>query len=349
MQRRKIDPAGLSWYDPMGSKIELSGVHGFGEKKRYHRFPESAQKTVREAVYTLAGCTAGLQLRFRTNSRRIVIAAKVTSKNVSPTMAETGRSGFDLYTGTPGSEVYWNCAQPIPGEQEYIDEVFTTGEKIMRDFRINFPLYNGVESLSIALEENSQLESPVPLRSSRPVVIYGTSITQGGCASRPGSAFTNILSRKLQMEFLNYGFSGNGCNDPEVAELLSSIPDPAIYIIDSEANSVSAELLLERLPLFIDILRKKHPQTPILLVTKVPYGPRYAQEIPILKEEIRSVYQQKVSDGDKNIYFLDGSTFWTNDYTENTIDGAHPTDRGFALMAEKMLPVLQEILAKTIL
>ena len=212
---------------------------------------------------------------------------------------------------------------------------------------INFPLYNGVEELSVGLDEDASVLPPVPLPVKKPVVIYGTSITQGGSATRPGSAFTNQLSRRLQVEFLNFGFSGNGQNDPEAAELLAEIEDPAMIVIDSEANSVSAQLVLERVPRFLEILREKHPLVPIVIVTKVPYGPRYACEIPVFKEEFRTVYKARKKAGDKNIYFVDGTKFWApKDYTENTIDGAHPTDLGFTRMADKLEPILRRLLEK---
>lgn len=344
MQQTKIDPKGLVWYDPAQGIFKVEGLYWFAKEKRYHRFPLTPSPCPNEKVLTLAGCTAGGQIRFKTDSRRIVISVRNTTGKGSNNMAEAGVRGFDLYTGAPGQEVFWNTAFPVAGCDTYISEVFTDDEKILREFRFNFPLYNGVEELAIALEEGAQLLPPSPLAVKSPVVIYGTSITQGGCASRPGTAFTNRLSRALQAEFLNFGFSGNGSNDPETAHIVSSVEDPALFIIDSEANSISAELVRERVPRFLDILRAKHPETPILIVTKVPYGPRYAKVIPILKEEFKKIYLERKEAGDKNLYFLDGWSFWDPADTENNVDGAHPNDRGFALMAEKLEPVIRELL-----
>ncbi|MBQ9337201.1 MAG: SGNH/GDSL hydrolase family protein [Lentisphaeria bacterium] len=348
MQRKKIDPAGLRWLDPRDGVFEVSGFYWFETEKRYHRFPRKmSRSSIPQAVKTLASCTAGGQLRFRTDSRRIVLSVKTVGKTPRVTMAETGRSGFDLYVGKTGSEIFWDTAKPVSGKTEYVSEIFRTKSRKMREFRLNFPLYNGVSKLSVALEEDARLLPPSPLPVKKPIVIYGTSITQGGCASRPGSAFTNRLSRELQAEFLNFGFSGHGQNDPEAAELLAEVEDPAMYILDSEANSISAEKVRERVPRFLDILRRDHPETPIVIVTKVPYGPRYSQEIPILKEEFRKIYQTRKKAGDRNLYFVDGTDFWApEDYSENTVDGAHPTDLGFARMAEKLKPVLLKLLQK---
>lgn len=344
MARSKVDIAGVRFYDPRQGKFTVEGLYWFDDEKRYHRFPETAEKSVPDAVNKLAGCTAGAQIRFATDSRRIVISARSSNTKSSATMAETGRSGFDLYCGKPGEdEEFWNTVRPVPGEAVFIEEVFKVKEKKMRHFRLNFPLYNGVDELFIALEDDALLLPPEPLKDSRPIVIYGTSITQGGCASRPGSAFTNILSRKLQMEFLNFGFSGNGQNHLEVAEILATIKNPAMFIMDSEANSISAKLINERVPRFLDMIRKAYPDIPILVLSKIPYGKRYAVELPSLKEEFRTIVEQKRAAGDKNIHFVDGSEFFdAHDYSENTVDGAHPTDRGFAQMAQKLEVILRK-------
>ena len=346
MARTKIDRAGLKFYDPRNGGFAVEGLYWFASEKRYQRLPQAAEKMVPPLIWQLSHCTTGGQIRFATDSRRIVVSAKSLDGKVSALMAETGRSGFDLYCGTPCvDEEFWNTVRPVPGELEYIDEVFKVDDRQMRQFRLNFPLSNGIEELFIGLEEGAVLSPPVPLKSNQPIVIYGTSITQGGCASRPGSVFTNILSRRLGMEFLNFGFSGNGQNHLEVAEILTEIKNPAMFILDSEANSISAELINERVPRFLGIIREAYPEIPILVVSKIPYGKRYAVELPSLKAEFKAIVEQKQADGDKNIYFVDGSSFFEpDDYSENTIDGAHPTDRGFAQMAKALEAVLRGIL-----
>ena len=346
MARSKIDCSDLEFFDPRNGDFAVEGLYWFDSEKLYQRLPQAAEKMVTPQVWTLSCCPTGGQIRFATDSRRIVVSVKNTDGKVNVTMAEIARSGFDLYCGTPGvDEEFWNTAWPVPGELEYTYEIFNVPEKLLRNFRINLPLYNGVEELFIGLEKNSKILPPVPLKSQQPIVVYGTSITQGGCASRPGSVYTNILSRKLGMEFLNFGFSGNGQNHPEVAEVLTEIKNPALFILDSEANSISAEKVNERVPRFLDIIRKAYPTVPILVLSKIPYGKRYALELPSLKAEFRTIVEQRQALGDKNIYFADGSKFFdSSDYSENTVDGAHPTDRGFFQMAKALEPILWQIL-----
>ncbi len=258
-------------------------------------------------------------------------------------MPETNRSGCDLYLGGPGHEVFWSNGWPVPGKSEYTAELFSSKEKKIRDFRLNLPLYNGVKDLLLAIETDAELLPPTPLPIKKPVVIYGTSITQGGCASRPGSAFTSRLSRSLQAEFLNFGFSGQGQNDPEMAQLLTEIDDPAMFILDSYANSISPAHVRERVPRFLDILRKRYPELPIVIVTKIIYGPRYGYFLP-MKQEFREIYRRRKKAGDRNLFFIDGSKCWPETDTENTVDGIHPTDAGFAKMAQYLEPKLRRIL-----
>lgn len=347
MQRANINAENLRWYDPREEKIlELSGLYWFQKEKRYHRFPADPVPAPDEKIMALAECTAGAQLRFRTDSSRIIISSCVTSDTPSTNMGEPGHSGFDLYMGTPGKEVFWSCTHSVPGKKENMEAIFAVETKEMREFRLNFPLYNGVESFYIAFDADAEVLPPTPLAVKSPIVIYGTSITQGGCASRPGAAFTNRLSRSLQAEFLNFGFSGNGVNDAETAQIVAQVEDPALIIMDSEANSISKELVNERVPVFLDILRSRHPETPILVMTKVTYGPRYAS-IPILKEEFKNIVLQRQQAGDKHLYFFDGSVFWEGETAgEHTVDGAHPSDSGFDLIARKLSPVLKELLQK---
>jgi len=192
------------------------------------------------------------------------------------------------------------------------------------------------------------LPSP-PFALPRPVVVYGTSITQGGCAARPGMAWTNILSRRLNVEFINLGFSGSGRGEPEVAETISEIPNPACFILDFEANSGGIGPLRERFPEFIRILRERHPKVPILVISAVPHAierliERVLQERIERREFQRGVVGEFRRRGDKLLYFQDGGELLGEDFEECSVDGVHPTDLGFMRMANGLMPVVTGIL-----
>ena len=342
MQVGKADETGLAWLDPWEAPFQLSGMYRFCEEKKFQRIPNEKMDGLRPGLLSLAKCTTGFQLRFKSNTTRINLAVSVPNCKPSTLQAQAGQRGFDLYV----DGVYWNLTQVAENMNPYKFEIFNSAKAKMREFVLNFPLYNGVNYLRIGIDENAKVEAPAPRAISKPVVIYGTSITQGGAASRPGMAFTNIISRKLNIDILNFGFAGMGQNEQKMVEILAEIKEPAMYIIDSEANSISSEKVNERVPVFLDILRKAHPNVPILVLSKVKYGPRYGSQIPILKEDFRKIVERRRQAGDKNIHFLDGSDFFGPDdeYFECTTDSAHPNDLGFYRMAKAITPVVKKLL-----
>jgi hypothetical protein len=80
--------------------------------------------------------------------------------------------------------------------------------------------------------------SPLPLNKKKPIVVYGTSIAQGACASRPGMAWTAILGRRMNIPLINLGFSGNGKLEKEMLDLIAEI-DAEVYILDCLQNMLA--------------------------------------------------------------------------------------------------------------
>jgi len=231
---------------------------------------------------------------------------------------------------------------------QYQAELYSVDQKQLNDFVLNFPLYNGVASVLIGLQPNSILDAPDAFNIPGKIVIYGTSITQGGCVSRPGMLFSNILSRKLDAEFVNMGFSGNGKGEPELAQLIAQLNDISLIIIDYEANA--NKTIKNTLKQFVNTLREKHSLTPILVMSKIRYADEtegsfaYNQLISNRNFQKELVEERKLK-GDKNIYFLDGSTILGEDYFECTVDGVHPSDLGSFRIADALLPVIKNILS----
>ena len=353
----KVDPAvraqviesgDLVWLDPMQeSQFEISGFNYIKKDHCYERLPREGTGHIREFVRGLGRCTTGGQIRFRTDSRRIVLCIKKMDYEKSAT-GDTNQKDFDLYVGPRGREVYWSSVYN-PGATAYVGGLFQTAKKKMREFLINFPVYCGIEELLVGLEKDSVLEEVEPRKHSRRVVIYGTSITQGGFCSRPGLAFTNILSRRLQREFLNFAFSGNGKNDPEIAELLAKVEDPAMFIVDSQGNCVTKDLATEKLPQFIRILRAVHPQVPIVIVSHVPVGAcRVASwGCHKMKKYYFKVYNDLKKAGDPHLYWIDGDKVWNKEVRHECLnDGVHPNDLGFYLIAQYLEKPLKKLLLK---
>jgi lysophospholipase L1-like esterase len=221
----------------------------------------------------------------------------------------------------------------------------------MRNFTLNFPLYQSVRGLAIGLDPQARIKAPAPYALDGRIVVYGTSITQGGCAARPGMAYTNILSRALNVEFINLGFSGNGRGEPEVCRTFAAIPDVRLFIFDYEANADGFDQFSKTLPENIRIVRKHHHTVPVLVVSRIGFAKDitsadYRQEHERTRDMQARVVVKARAKGDRSIYFLDGSTLLGDDFDECTVDGVHPTDLGFMRMARKMEPIIRKILGK---
>jgi hypothetical protein len=219
----------------------------------------------------------------------------------------------------------------------------------MRNITLNFPLYQGVRRVWVGTDSGSQVLPPPPYDAPGKVVVYGTSITQGGCAARPGMAYTNILSRSLNREFVNLGFSGSGRGEPEVARAICDIADPACFVLDYEGNARADAMLQKTLEGFIDILREVHPATPILVVSCVEFACESLREGERRQREESRHFQRKTVEerraaGDSNIHFCDGGALLGEGADEFSVDNVHPTDLGFWLLARGLGPVLSSIL-----
>lgn len=340
----------VNWYSPLEKPFHIAGFGWLHEERLYRQLPAQPDWKLPEAVDQLANCTAGGQIRFETNAASLTVKVKLSGTANMYHMTATGQCGFDCYIGAPGEQLYYSTTVYDHTQAEYEAVIFKDMALESRIITLNFPLYQGVEEVWIGLEREAKIAPPPAYEHSGKIIVYGTSITQGGCAARPGMAYTNILSRRINREFLNLGFSGNGKGEPELAHILSDIPDPACLILDYEANCVSTELLQVTLPEFISIYRKKHPLTPILVISRIIYAKdkfhdQMAQDRAERKQfQLRTVEQRREL-GDANIFFYDGSQLLGEDAYECTVDGVHPTDLGFLRMANGLAPVLQKILS----
>ncbi|WP_010272548.1 SGNH/GDSL hydrolase family protein [Paenibacillus senegalensis] len=339
----------LKWLSPFLAPVEQLGFAWLEQDKKYRRLPVKPAVPLPPAVDVLANCTAGGQIRFRTNSSRLSIRVRLRDPADMYHMAPTGQCGFDCYLGDPGARYFLTTARLNPREREYEAAFYDWQRQQEEEVTLYFPLYQAVESVWIGIDSDAELFSPAPLASYKPVIIYGTSITQGGCASRPGMAYPNILSRQLPLPFINLGFSGNGKGEPELAEVISTIEDPALLVLDYEANVGTVEDMARTFPEFIRIVRSNHPKLPILAISNIEYaGIRFNREIAQLHEARRKVQMDTIQSlreaGDMHLHFVDGYCLLGEDASECTVDGVHPTDLGFWKMAQALHPILLKIL-----
>jgi hypothetical protein len=264
-----------------------------------------------------------------------------------PHMPATGVSGLDLYARRGRGGWHWlGSGRPVqfPVSDAVLVNDLPPGPE--RECLLYLPLYSSVEQVELGVPAAAEL-IPVPPPSAKPVVFYGTSIVQGGCASRPGMVHTAILGRWLNVSVINLGFSGNGQMEPEIAALLAEL-DPAVYVLDALPNMTLA-WVRERAEAFLLALRRAHPATPILLVGQarfcnLPFFPGSAPELAAKDREFRSVVRRLERAGQAGFSWLPGQALWGSD-GEATVDGIHPTDLGFLRMAQALRQPLRRLLA----
>jgi len=341
--------SGLCWHHPAAAPLQLAGFAWYPEDRLYRRMPEHPPKPVPEAVDILSNCTAGGQIRFTSNTRRLSLRVTLREKSNMYHMPPTGQSGFDCYIGPVGKSLYISTTRFEQLARQYECELFSFPEKAWRIITINFPLYQGVKKVEVGFEAEAEIKPPPRYDNESPLVFYGTSITQGGCASRPGMLYTNIMSRRINRPFLNFGFSGNGRGEPEVAECLATLKNPGLFVLDYEANCMELPKLRKTMPVFIRILRPAHLKVPILVISRTPRASEMYFPDELAQRLARRDYQRALVNtlrvrGDRRMFFHDGTNLLGKDPSEATVDGGHPTDLGFINIADALTPVVQKII-----
>ncbi len=339
----------LVWRDLR--ELSLEGRGWNDTKSFYDRLPARAEGVVREPVWSLSQHSAGIAARFITDAPTIAARWRLRFERTAMWhMPSTGVSGIDLYGRLNGAWRWMGVARDI----QWPVSSATLAKELSpqrRECMAYLPLYNGVEQVEIGVPRGSILEAagPRPAERARPICFYGTSITQGGCASRPGMAYSAILGRRLDWATMNLGFSGNGRMEPEVADLLAEL-DPAIFVIDCLPN-MPVETIEPNADYLGRRLREARPKTPLVFVENLIYaqtpfcvgadgGPRQFQ---LKNEAMRRVFDRLVAAGVTGLHYVSCENLTGHD-GEAAVDGSHLTDLGFTRFADALEPVLRKLL-----
>ncbi|BBI36579.1 SGNH/GDSL hydrolase family protein [Cohnella abietis] len=339
----------LKWVSALEAPFRVTGLPWLDRDGVYRRLPVHPSHEIRPEVDRLANNTTGVQVRFRTDSPNLYVRVKLADKYSMYQMAATGQCGVDCYIGAIGNQKYINTSRFDFTQEEYESVLFDSLTREMREITLNLPLYQGVAELHIGVAPSSEIAAFPGFPVDKKVLLYGTSITHGACATRPGMAYPNILSRMFPLEFVNLGFSGNAQGEPELAHLISQIEAPGLLILDYEANTPSTERLRESLPEFIRIYRDRHPDVPILVLSQIRLAREaFDGELVSRREERKRIQREEVdrqrAAGDLNVHFFDGALLLGEDPQDCTTDGIHPSDLGYARIATTLRPVIAELL-----
>lgn len=345
-QARRSDDGATLWYD--ARELAVEGQGWSDTLAAYDRLPARAEDQVRSAVWNLSRHSSGIAIRFMTDASQISAQWSLTSSRLAmPHMPATGASGVDLYVRDEQGTWRWlACGQP---KSETNSVVLVRGiPRGMREYLMYLPRYNGVTSVEVGVTESDVIALPPPrLEGKRkPIVFYGTSITHGASASRPGMVHPAILGRRFDRPVINLGFSGNGRMETEVVELIAEL-DAAVFVIDCLPNIGAKEVLARTKPC-VAILRRAHPQTPIVLVEDRSYGDAFLvtskrERNRTSREALRKMYEELKAAGDEQLFYLTGDQLLGDD-NEGTVDSSHPTDLGFMRQADAFAEVLEPLL-----
>ncbi len=327
----------LTYYDVRNAPISLYGV--FFENGAFRRIPEELAHRVNPEAIVLHTNTAGGRVKFVTDSTLISVKVKIHNPKHYSHCTFAMTSGFDLYVGQP-EEYRATFLPPIDATDEYISTVrFDIREQ--REITVNFPHYCDVLSLEIGLEKDAVLKPAAGYLPKKPIVYYGSSITQGACASRPGNTYENRIVRELPTDYVNLGFSGSARGEDAMAQYIAGL-DMSVFVYDYDYNAPTVEHLRQTHEKMFRTIREHHPDLPVIMLTRPKF--RLNAEEEEKRAIVKETYDKAVAAGDKNVYYIDGPTLMQYAKNDCSVDGAHPNDLGFYSMATVLLEQLRKIL-----
>lgn len=331
--KSKLDIDGIRYLNALDAPFDIYGLYRARETGQYMRMPVNVAKKVSPGVCELSAHTSGARLRFRTDSPYVAIKAELAGRGVMPHMPLSGSHGFDLYVFDGKRDLYQGSFIPPNDSINSYESVVRFPDVRMREITIHFPLYSGVKELLIGVDENAQTASGRKYRPIKPVLYYGSSITQGGCASRPGNHYPCAIARENNVDFLCLGFSGSARGEREMAEYLAGIPS-SVFVCDYDHNTPDNEHLKNTHYNLYKCYRDSNPQTPVIFISKPDISLHSKEDIQ-RRDTIYQTYLSARNAGDDNVYFIDGFSLFSGRRRQDcTVDGCHPNDLGFFRMSE---------------
>jgi len=348
------------YFNCMDEPVEINGLYRPKELGYFTRMPKEYEdmQSINPGARALIGNTAGGRIRFSTDSPYLCVLIEVSSVTKVSHMSILGNSGADIYVCERGKDDYRYKKSVMP--EKFDDDSDRLYKGVMKfenydsykehEVMIHLPLYNGVKSVYIGVKKDCRLYSPVEYKSGKLIGFYGASITQGGCASRPGNNYPNHLSRWLKADFVNLGFSGSAKGEPEIAEYLAKLGADALFI-DLDMSSKRIEDFINAHYAFYKCIREYNKTVPLIFMSfprypKVHHSPESGFRDHIVSNNIilETILNARNA-GDENVYYIDGETlFGAEDQDSCTVDYTHPNDLGFYMMAKGIYPVLKKAL-----
>ena len=340
----KVEKLGSAEYAFRDCREEPFRIYGLllptEQSPHFMRMPQVVADQVNGRVRELACNTAGGRIRFKTDSAKVAIRVWTHCVTKAPHFPLTGTAGLDLYA----DGIYRGTYVPNFEKDDYFEGRVDLKQTQMREILIHMPLYSGVVKLEIGVEPGSQLLPAEEYRYTTPVLYYGSSITQGGCASRPGNSYQNIISRELCCDHVNLGFSSGALAEDVMIEYLTK-QEMSVFVMDYDHNAPRPEHLAATHEKLYRAMRKAKPEVPIIMVTMPKVVP--SEDSLQRQAVIRTTYDKAVAEGDTRVMYIDGCEMMAVLGSDGgLVDNTHPNDLGFLCMAKVIGAAVKECLEK---
>lgn len=338
----------MKTFECKDTPIKVFGLMNFYKNGSLMRLPEEVMDLFPQLRQYGSRSTGG-RICFRTNTKKLYV--KLVSKTFirDYAMPQISSSGLNVFAGERKRSWFIGNVYPTGAKDTnpYVSETTFDLDGEMKDITMFMPKNEVIDNVYIGIDDDAEIEAPTPYENENPVVFYGSSITEGGCASRTGNTYNAFLSRWLNMDYINFGFSGSAKGEPELAEFIATVP-MSVFVYDYDYNAPDVEHLARTHEPFFKIIREKNPDLPIIMMSR----PNYAcnpEESEKRIAVIRNTYENALENGDKNVYFVCGKTFFEDDdIFACTIDRTHPNDLGFYRMAKEVYKTLAPVFEKAV-
>ena len=334
--KKGVHRPGIKYYEVSEPQFRVCGV--IYENGSFVRMPKAVAETVSPGIAQDYVTNAGGRIRFVTDSPYVAVSAELTHIYQFPIMSIEATCGIDVYAdGRFLGIVRPNVDNPVVHISESVN-MREGGEHIVE---VNLPLYVGVKDIVIGLDENAVLKPAPDYKYDKPAVFYGSSITNGACASRPGLSYPARISRMLDLNYINLGFGGLCKGEREMAEYIAGL-DMSLFVLDYDYNAPTPAHLKETHERVYKAVREKHPDIPIIMIS----APKFTMNADLLERKniIKQTYDSAKAAGDRNVYIIYGDTFFEEIGDDFSVDNVHPTDLGFDCMVKAIYPVIKKAL-----
>ena len=346
MATKPVDKEAYTFYDVRKAPFSIHGLYHPLEPGIFRRLPEEVAAAANPGVADHARKPAGGRIRFSADCDRVAIHMHFANLNYTNEMISLlGAAGCDLYLDDPDggmSRFYGVFRREKTPVEEIWSEVTFTGKK-RRFMTIDLPPFAVVDGFEVGLPHGVEPQPGLPYRPGDPIVYYGSSITHGACASRPGNSYPNVVCQRTGRDYLNLGFSGSAKGEPAIVEYLASLP-MSLFVLDYDHNAPDRDHLAATHAPIYRAVRATHPAIPIIMMTRPNFPLCREENVYGRRDVVLETFRAAREAGDKNVYFIDGSTVITGPWDNMAlVDGTHPNDLGFALMADAVCAVLSRL------